>query len=794
MIQQLPIEQRRAVSRATLASQEASKTPSAAGRRLRITVVILLALAFIMLITGVAVLTQKKFTDLKDSGSKTEEKPGPTFNLVKREINLGQRSKEKRKLSRREGKCGTISIPFCQNMSYTTAQFPNHLNQNQEDAKAWIDAKDLTKLVQSGCSPDIGPLLCSFLAPPCNGPGRLVKPCKQLCKRATKACKAVLRRLRINLHPVMACRQLPRDRTPKCFDGSWKGDTSDCQQVPLKQCAKHIKRTSSWQAQFPNYFGHTKEEAIANLKLFDPIWPYAESEQSDCASTLAHFLCNMYAPQCAKSNSRIPPCKELCLSARSKCRSSFKQVRKESGFTWPKDIACKNFPPSGTAPCYMTTTPTTSTGRDVAPVTNAAPSSGKCQRITIPLCKTDLPYKMALFPNLFNQSRQRDAAIEVNQFSPLVMANCASDLPLFLCSLYAPPCMRHKEKVPPCRSLCSRVRIGCESLMNRFGFSWPKMMACERFPEASPTTLCLDKPNMKTSQPSLTATIRKEERCEAMTIPLCRSNDVPFKYNMTRIPNFFKHFSQSEAAQQVSQFLPLVKVDCSPDLSLFLCSLYSPPCIGPQKPCRELCNRVKTGCASVLEEFGVPWPEVLACEKFPLSSGDELCFQPTKVSATTTQTPATTTQILTLTDESKRPTRTEPFTGDKCEDLTISHCHVLPYNKTSFPNHLKHHSQEEAELEVNSFAPLVNVNCSQEFQSFVCFLYAPPCDGPRLPCKELCYRVREACLSLMQGFGFGWPDEIDCDRFPSSGNGTKCMDTRAVSQSTTVAPTMTDEQ
>lgn len=89
------------------------------------------------------------------------------------------------------------------------------------------------------------------------------------------------------------------------------------------------------------------------------------------------------------------------------------------------------------------------------------------------------------------------------------MANCASDLPLFLCSLYAPPCMRHKEKVPPCRSLCSRVRIGCESLMNRFGFSWPKMMACERFPEASPNTLCLDRPNMKTRQPSLTATIRK---------------------------------------------------------------------------------------------------------------------------------------------------------------------------------------------------------------------------------------------------------------------------------------------
>lgn len=157
---------------------------------------------------------------------------------------------------------------------------------------------------------------------------------------------------------------------------------TDCQQVPLKQCAKYIKGTSSWQAQFPNYFGHTKEEAIANLKLFDPIWPFAESKQSDCASTLAHFLCNMYAPQCVKSKSRIPPCKELCLSARSKCKSSLKQVRKESGFTWPKDIACKNFPRSGTAPCYMTTNPTTSTGQGVAPVTNAPPSSGRIENLS----------------------------------------------------------------------------------------------------------------------------------------------------------------------------------------------------------------------------------------------------------------------------------------------------------------------------------------------------------------------------------------------------------------------------
>ena len=123
-------------------------------------------------------------------------------------------------------KCQAISIPLCQNLSYTMGQFPNNLKQTQEEAKAWIDANEVTKLIHSGCSPDIGQLLCSILSPPCNAPGTLLPPCKEFCRRATKACKDEIKRYKLKSHPLMRCRRLPKEKTEKCFDGSWQRNTA----------------------------------------------------------------------------------------------------------------------------------------------------------------------------------------------------------------------------------------------------------------------------------------------------------------------------------------------------------------------------------------------------------------------------------------------------------------------------------------------------------------------------------------------------------------------------------------
>ncbi|EDO35751.1 predicted protein [Nematostella vectensis] len=113
------------------------------------------------------------------------------------------------------------------------------------------------------------------------------------------------------------------------------------------------------------------------------------------------------------------------------------------------------------------------------------------------------------------------------------------------------------------------------------------------------------------------------KRCEPVTIPLCTG----LQYNMTIFPNTLKHRTQEEAALEVHQFFPLVKVDCSKDLAFFLCSVYAPVCTvleTPLPPCRSLCLTVRSGCEGLMKRFGFTWPDSLSCERFP-KLGDEIC-------------------------------------------------------------------------------------------------------------------------------------------------------------------------
>lgn len=110
-------------------------------------------------------------------------------------------------------------------------------------------------------------------------------------------------------------------------------------------------------------------------------------------------------------------------------------------------------------------------------------------------------------------------------------------------------------------------------------------------------------------------------RCEVLRIPLCKG----LNYNMTLFPSFRNHRTQEEAALEVHQFFPLVKVGCSPDLSLFLCSLYAPSCSAPFKPCRELCISARDGCSPLMKEFGFTWPDSFSCDKFPAAGQGTEC-------------------------------------------------------------------------------------------------------------------------------------------------------------------------
>ena len=108
----------------------------------------------------------------------------------------------------------------------------------------------------------------------------------------------------------------------------------------------------------------------------------------------------------------------------------------------------------------------------------------------------------------------------------------------------------------------------------------------------------------------------------------------------------------------------------------------------------------------------------------------------------------------------------------ECEELRVPLCRQAQYNSTLFPNAFNHATQEEAALEVHQFYPLVKSNCSSELTTFLCSLYAPICTilpGPVPPCRELCTRVKDACLPVLLNFGFSWSQQLACDQFPSLG-------------------------
>lgn len=118
------------------------------------------------------------------------------------------------------------------------------------------------------------------------------------------------------------------------------------------------------------------------------------------------------------------------------------------------------------------------------------PEHGFCQPISIPLC-TDIAYNQTIMPNLVGHYNQDDAGLEVHQFYPLVKVQCSPDLKFFLCSMYAPVCTVLEKAIPPCRSICERAKLGCEALMNKFGFQWPERLRCENFPVHGDGQLCV---------------------------------------------------------------------------------------------------------------------------------------------------------------------------------------------------------------------------------------------------------------------------------------------------------------
>lgn len=114
------------------------------------------------------------------------------------------------------------------------------------------------------------------------------------------------------------------------------------------------------------------------------------------------------------------------------------------------------------------------------------------------LCR-DVGYKRMRLPNLLEHETMAEAKQQASSWVPLLAKQCHTDTQLFLCSLFAPVCL--DRPVYPCRSLCEVVRDSCAPVMESYGFPWPEMLHCGKFPSDHELCIAVQFGNSKVTPP-----------------------------------------------------------------------------------------------------------------------------------------------------------------------------------------------------------------------------------------------------------------------------------------------------
>ncbi|PAV89872.1 hypothetical protein WR25_18862 [Diploscapter pachys] len=112
------------------------------------------------------------------------------------------------------------------------------------------------------------------------------------------------------------------------------------------------------------------------------------------------------------------------------------------------------------------------------------PSSSRCLPIpsNLTICY-NMQYQQMRLPNLLEHETVNEVVHQSKDWEGLVKLSCHPDTQLFLCSLFAPICIPSMDKeILPCRSLCLAVKQGCEPRMQTYGFAWPQMLSCDKYP------------------------------------------------------------------------------------------------------------------------------------------------------------------------------------------------------------------------------------------------------------------------------------------------------------------------
>ena len=59
--------------------------------------------------------------------------------------------------------------------------------------------------------------------------------------------------------------------------------------------------------------------------------------------------------------------------------------------------------------------------------------------------------------------------------------------------------------------------------------------------------------------------------------------------------------------------------------------------------------------------------------------------------------------------------------------IRLELCRGIGYGQTSMPNLVGHDLQKDAQLQLQTFTPLIQYGCSSQLQFFLCSVYVPMC-------------------------------------------------------------------
>uniref|UniRef100_T1DF47 Fzd-4-2 n=2 Tax=Schmidtea mediterranea TaxID=79327 RepID=T1DF47_SCHMD len=108
----------------------------------------------------------------------------------------------------------------------------------------------------------------------------------------------------------------------------------------------------------------------------------------------------------------------------------------------------------------------------------------RCDKINQQICQ-GLQYDKTRMPNSVGITNQEDSAKRMNDYFPLINAQCSYYFRFFLCTFYFPMCtdmLGETKTLLPCREMCEKVQIRCEPFMKAFKLKWPAELNCKKFP------------------------------------------------------------------------------------------------------------------------------------------------------------------------------------------------------------------------------------------------------------------------------------------------------------------------